>query len=142
GIVGERGSVSLLDCAGKNPATLMRSLALAKRRKGFEPLREADMSGLEVRLASEEWPTVEELRDRHLLEDRISQALGWTGNGWCDGGDSGSGSLTIFCQVVEAERAVATVVEVLTEAGCSERATVVSFTDDEPTVLFPGAATL
>lgn len=40
---------------------------------------------------------------RHELEDFLSERLGWTGLGHCDGGSIGSGTMEVACFVVEKE---------------------------------------
>jgi len=49
--------------------------------------------------------TAEDLAKRHRLEAKLDQTLGWTGLGHCDGGSIGSGSMEIFCYVVDFETA-------------------------------------
>jgi hypothetical protein len=45
----------------------------------------------------------------------MNNCLGWTGNGLCDGGDIGSGTINIFCYVVNKDIAAKTVLEELNE---------------------------
>lgn len=47
------------------------------------------------------------------VESLLNNCLGWTGNGHCDGGDCGSGTLNIFCYVVNKDIALETVLELL-----------------------------
>jgi hypothetical protein len=49
--------------------------------------------------------TKEDLDKRHALEDRLNELLGWTGNGHCDGGSIGSGTMDVCCFVVDFETA-------------------------------------
>jgi hypothetical protein len=44
-----------------------------------------------------------ELEQRHALESRMDQTLGWTGLGACDGGSSGSATMEACCYVVDFE---------------------------------------
>lgn len=55
------------------------------------------------------------LHKRHKIEELLNDCLGWTGNGHCDGGDIGSGTMNIFCYVVDKNIAVHTILEVLEE---------------------------
>ena len=45
--------------------------------------------------------TAEDLEKRYRLEDRMSDTLGWTGLGHCDGGSIGSGTMEVCCLVVD-----------------------------------------
>jgi len=47
--------------------------------------------------------TEEDLKKRHKLQDRMSETLGWTGLGHCDGGSIGSGTMEVCCFVVDFE---------------------------------------
>jgi len=47
--------------------------------------------------------TKEDVAKRHALEDRLNEALGWTGLGECDGGSIGSGTMEACCFVVDSE---------------------------------------
>ena len=38
---------------------------------------------------------------RHQLEDHLNELTGWLGLGYCDGGSTGSGTMEVFCQVVD-----------------------------------------
>jgi predicted DNA-binding WGR domain protein len=38
---------------------------------------------------------------RHALQDRMQEVLSWTGLGYCDGGSIGSGTMEVFCFVVD-----------------------------------------
>ena len=42
-----------------------------------------------------------DLDKRNRLQNRMSQTLGWTGLGHCDGGSIGSGSMEVCCLVVD-----------------------------------------
>ena len=43
----------------------------------------------------------EDVDRRHRLQDRMSETLGWTGLGMCDGGSIGSGTMEVCCFVVD-----------------------------------------
>ena len=57
---------------------------------------------------------------RDYLESLFNNCLGWTGNGHCDGGDIGLGTMNIFCYVVDKNIAVHTILEVLEEEDLME----------------------
>jgi hypothetical protein len=45
--------------------------------------------------------TNEALSKRHSLENRLNETLGWLGIGHCDGGSIGSGTMEVFCLLVD-----------------------------------------
>ena len=49
------------------------------------------------------------------MEDLTNGCLGWTGNGFCDGGDIGSGTINTFNYVINVEFALDTIIKELTE---------------------------
>jgi hypothetical protein len=49
--------------------------------------------------------TTEDLDKRHRLQERMSETLGWTGLGNCDGGSIGSGTMEVCNFVVDFELA-------------------------------------
>ena len=53
------------------------------------------------------------LEKRHQVEDLMNECLGWTGNGFCDGGDIGSGTTNIVNYVVDVKKATQTILEEL-----------------------------
>lgn len=55
--------------------------------------------------------TVSDLEKRVRLEDRMNDALGWTGLGHCDGGSMGSGTMEVFCIVVDFDLAKSSIEE-------------------------------
>jgi hypothetical protein len=46
---------------------------------------------------------------RHRLQERMSETLGWTGLGECDGGSIGSGTMEVCCFVADFEVAKAVI---------------------------------
>jgi hypothetical protein len=85
------------------------------------------------------WPTNDEVELRWRIESLLDDALGWVGNGHCDGGDAGSGSMNVFCYVVDAKASAQTMVETLREHGLLDK--LIIALDDEDTdamkVLWP-----
>ncbi len=63
----------------------------------------------------ENFGTEDDLDKQQKVENLLNEALGWTGNGYCDGGDIGSGTMNIFSFVIEPGSAQKTVIEKLTE---------------------------
>ncbi len=59
------------------------------------------------------WGDTTDLEKRYHVEDILDECLGWTGNGHCDGGDIGSGTINAFAFVVAPKTACDTIVEEL-----------------------------
>lgn len=68
--------------------------------------------------------TKEDLEKRYAVEDFMNEHLGWTGNGHCDGGDIGSGSFSIYCNVVDTKIAAQTTIEALRKEDLLDGATI------------------
>ena len=56
-----------------------------------------------------------DLEKCHTVEHILNNRLGWTGNGHCDGGDIGSGTINVFSCVVDPYIAKETIVAGLNE---------------------------
>ncbi len=82
-----------------------------KRKEGFAEISDDDLELLYIEYPVNGHGKIEELDFRHELEDRMNETLGWTGIGHCDGGSNGSGSMEVFCYVVDYEMARTIVVE-------------------------------
>ena len=68
---------------------------------GFHPIDLDDHHILLIEYAVDGMGTVDDVEKRHRLEDRMNEALGWTGIGMCDGGSIGSGSMEVCSYVVD-----------------------------------------
>ena len=73
----------------------------------------------------------------YAVEDVMNECLGWTGNGNCDGGDIGSGSINIFCFVVDPQIAAKSAVEWLRKKHLLQGAIMAYEKDDDYIVLWP-----
>ena len=69
--------------------------------EGFEPIGNDGHSLLLIEYKIEGWGNAEDLTKRHALQDRMDETLGWTGLGHCDGGSIGSGTMDVYCFVVD-----------------------------------------
>jgi hypothetical protein len=70
---------------------------------GFRPVDPDNMATLLIEYAIHGFGTKSDLAKRHELENRMSETLGWTGLGHCDGGSTGSGTMEVCCYVVDFE---------------------------------------
>lgn len=73
---------------------------------GLTPIDDEDHFVLIIEYEIDGWGTEADLDKRHELEDRMNETLGWTGLGHCDGGSIGSGTMEVFCYVVDRDVAV------------------------------------
>lgn len=67
---------------------------------------------------------------RQHIEALLNECLGWTGNGHCDGGDIGSGSMNLFCYVINKDIALQTILEMLEEENYLEGVSI-AFADEK-----------
>ena len=70
---------------------------------GYRPFDSEAHATLLVEYRVSEMGTKKDVAKRHALEDRLNEALGWTGLGECDGGSIGSGTMEACCFVVDFE---------------------------------------
>jgi hypothetical protein len=80
-----------------------------KVAEGFNPIDPADHYTLLIEYAVEGMGNATDVEKRHRLQDRMSETLGWTGLGHCDGGSIGSGTMEVCCFVVDFETAKAVI---------------------------------
>jgi len=101
------------------PTFLARLLGKATRRT------EALPRSLIVQYRVSGWGSTADLEKRHRLEGVLGKRLEETDNGYCDGGDIGSGSINIYLEeVIDPQRACDSLVAVLQESGDLERAVI------------------
>lgn len=80
------------------------------------------------------WGSPADLKKRHRLSDLLGDCLEETENGYCDGGDIGSGSINIFLEeVIDPQRACDTIVAALQESDDLEGAVIALDLDPEGT---------
>ncbi|MGM0885286.1 MAG: hypothetical protein ACQEXQ_30120 [Bacillota bacterium] len=124
GEVGDEGKSQEIGAKGiRNKEKYMKEKALEQEMNGYSYLDEDNL--LEVVLQYDCSENVEEdLEKRYEIEDLLNNSLGWTGNGNCDGGDYGSGTMNIFCFVVKQDEAIHTIVNTLNEHNYLSGATI------------------
>ena len=71
---------------------------------GFTEIKDDEKFTLVVEYKTDDKST-DYLSQRHKLEDMLNEHLGWTALGHVDGGSIGSGTMEIFCIVVDYEQA-------------------------------------
>lgn len=78
-------------------------------KQGYAPAEEE--FSLLIEYQTEGWGSTQDLEKRYGLEDHLNEILGWTGLGICDGGSIGSGTMSVFCYVVDYELAKKIIVD-------------------------------
>jgi predicted DNA-binding WGR domain protein len=104
GRVGEKGSTKEHDLARfRSPENAVAEVLASARSKGYAPIDESDLQSVEIEYTVDGMGNSADLDKRHALEERMSELLGWTGLGDCDGGSIGSGTMEVACFVVDAD---------------------------------------
>jgi hypothetical protein len=85
----------------------------------------------------DEMGTLEDLDRRHRVEELMEQHLTRDSLGRCAGGEIGSGTMEVFCNVADPERALPVIVEALRRDGLLEGAVIALTSDEEERVLWP-----
>src|SRR5437667_10538822 len=102
GVVGDRGKTREHPVAkGMDAEIAIAKVLNQATQDGFEPLLEEDHAVLIIEFCVEGFGTRQELERRQALQDRMDEVLGWTALGHCDGGSAGSGTMEVYCLVVD-----------------------------------------
>jgi hypothetical protein len=83
------------------------------------------------------WGDTSDLDKRHGVEDILNECLGWTGNGHCDGGDIGSGTINAYSFVVDPYLARDAIVAALKKNKLIDGAIIAIQRDDDYEVVWP-----
>ena len=104
GIVGERGHTKEHALPkGKDEEDSILDILRPTANDGFRPIEFEDQATLIIEYVVVGLGTRKDLAKRQSLEQRMSETLGWTGLGACDGGSIGSGTMEVCCLVVDFE---------------------------------------
>ena len=138
GVVGQRGTDSAHKVPRrKKPDAFIGELAREPAKNGFAPLPEEDHAEMIVQFKTADSGTVDDLDFRSNVEGLLNETLGWTGNGHCDGGDIGSGTINVFSEVVVPAEAVAATRAALQERGWLDQAVIAVRNDHDYIVVWP-----
>ncbi|MFC7371369.1 hypothetical protein ACFQPF_06755 [Fictibacillus iocasae] len=140
GTVGDRGEAEEIKLGMfDKPAKEMERLASEQMENGYEELDEDELIEFVVQFSYTPDKADEALEKRHIAEDIMNEALGWTGNGHCDGGDVGSGTTNIFCYVVDPEKALQATLEELRENELLDSTVKIAYenSEEEYVTLYP-----
>lgn len=106
GELGTRGSSKTVKSFwGKKPQEKIQKEIDGLVAHGFAPIDPEDHAILLVEYAVDGMGARDDLDKRGRLEQRLNEALGWTGLGACDGGSIGSGTMEVCAYVVDFELA-------------------------------------
>lgn len=107
---------------------------------GYDEPDPDTLATLVVQYAVEGKGTGHDLEKRMAVEELLTDALGWTGNGEVEGGELREGQLRVHCRVMDPDAGVRTVVEALDSEDLLEGATVLlAAGDEEPKAVWPPA---
>ncbi len=110
-------------------------------RQGYRELQETDYTELVVQFRYDAGQDEEALERRHMMEEMIDEGLLHTGNGSCEGGDIGSGTMNIYYHVVDVEAAVALIFEGMKEHDVRGVPKIAVQSAESYIVLYPPGAT-
>ena len=102
GVVGKSGKVKEHVLAKRaNKAGAIKQILQSAVAQGFAPipLEKHAMLVIEYRVA--DFGSSKDGEKRHALQERMDEALGWTGIGHCDGSSTGAGAMEVSCYVVD-----------------------------------------
>lgn len=102
GQLGQRGEDKIV--TGNFRKTIQKEVD-EKIKEGYGPVDEDDHARLLIEFKVDGMGTPDDLDKRARLQSRMSETLGWTGLGHCDGGSIGSGTMEVCCFVVDFETA-------------------------------------
>jgi predicted DNA-binding WGR domain protein len=135
GTIGDIGTAE--EWEADNPEETMKELAEAKLKEGYTYLDEDSLTEFVIQYRYED-DEQQALDARYYVEDLMNECLGWTGNGYCDGGDIGEGIMNIYCFVVDAGIAAQTIKEELEHQNALQSAVLGYYdTNGEFIVVYP-----
>jgi hypothetical protein len=91
---------------GKRPYDAVHEVLSKALARGFEEIPDEKLSGFIIQYRIDGMGTAGDLDKLHALQARMNQTLGWLGLGHCDGNNIGSGTMEVFCYVVDLDLAV------------------------------------
>jgi hypothetical protein len=109
GVIGQRGTVTerpITATEGEEQA--FQQAVRQAEAEGYLPLDKIPNSQLLVNYKVATWEESEIQSFKNTLQSLLSDLLGWTGNGYCDGFTLGREGLTLWCTVVDPALAVPT----------------------------------
>ncbi|MGD0736177.1 MAG: hypothetical protein ABR976_13570 [Terracidiphilus sp.] len=140
GKVGEPGQTRTFNLKERGAATQILKEVEQIEKSGFTARQFEEDVQVVIHYRLERWGSVDDHTRRVAIEDLMTNCLRRTGLGYCDGGDIGSGTINIFCEVVDAAIAEPIIVNQLREHNHLEGAVIAMRErkgDDTYKVLWP-----
>jgi hypothetical protein len=138
GKLGEEGEMRELPHeAGLHPSETVKREAKPIRAAGFKPRKAEELHSVVIQYKVEGHGTVNDHDRRVRVEERMNECLGWTGLGHSDGGDMGSGTMNVFCYVVDPAIAEKVIVSDLDKHGLLDGAVIAERVGETVKVLWP-----
>ncbi|MCU0678490.1 MAG: hypothetical protein MUF19_02810 [Candidatus Pacebacteria bacterium] len=141
GVIGHIGETEHIHAKSEAEKNEIYATKIAKaKNEGYTLLAPEYYQHLVIQFETEGggWGSQIDLDKRDALEHMLNEALGWSGNGHCDGGDIGSGTINLFCLVVDAKLAVQTIVDKFTSESIVDEPYVIGLrVQDDIKVLYP-----
>jgi hypothetical protein len=138
GDLGERGETRELPLKGREDSSkAIEREAEPARAEGFRSIAEGELARVVIQYRVDGMGTTKDLNLRYKVENLMNEGLGWTGLGHCDGGDIGSGTINVFCFVVDVAVGERVIVRDLEENKLLEQATIAHMTEEGDRVLWP-----
>ena len=88
-----------------------------KKDEGYVEIPIEDMFTVIITFKLETWGTVTDIEYREHVREIINEHLGWTGNGDCSDADIGSGTMSLYADVVNYTIAINTITNELKNKG-------------------------
>lgn len=110
-------------------------------RQGYHEVNETDYTELVVQFPYDEGQAEAALERRHMMEEMMDEGLLHTGNGYCEGGNIGSGTTSIFYHVLDVEAAVSLIFKGVEKHDVQGEPIIAVSEGEAYTVLYPEGAT-
>jgi hypothetical protein len=140
GSLGERGETRHIRVkSGVDPYSVIESEAKQARAQGYREIMQ--LQRLEIQYPIEGMGDADDLNRRHRIEHLVDEHLGWTGLGHCGGGEIGNGTMSVFCRVVDADKALHIITKELQKNHLLQEAKIILRSEEgDDKVLFPAGS--
>ncbi|HTC93842.1 MAG TPA: hypothetical protein VK699_10355 [Terriglobales bacterium] len=137
GVLGNRGETRIVRVRhGVDPYSIIEKEALEPRAQGYQEVTQ--LSRVEIRYLIEGMGNTNDVDKRHQIQHLMDECLGWTGLGHCAGGEMGSGTMSIFCLVVDVDKAQQIIAQELQKNDLLRAAKIILRSEQgRDTILFP-----
>jgi len=136
GVLGQEGETREIPLApGDDVTKILEREARRPKEDGFKEIAPSRLQRLVIQYQVEGMGRTTDLHKRTRVEGAMNECLGWRGLGHCDGGEIGSGTMNVFCFVVNVKTAIPHVLEELRKNELLEGAVVA--VGDPQTVVWP-----